>query len=83
MAQSDSKLAQSDDGLDDGIHAVEEDNIEAPPHYRPDGPQQVLTSDTARQGPSGRRVLIVLVASLVLIGIAWLAIVAVSGHGGL
>ena len=32
---------------DDGIHVVEEDNITPPPHYRPDGPPQVVTSDTA------------------------------------
>jgi hypothetical protein len=50
---------------------VEDDNIKSPPHYRPDGPPQVVMADTARQGPSGRRVLVVLVASLVTIGAAW------------
>ena len=50
---------------------VEDDNIRPPPHYRPDGPPQVITADTARQGPSGKRVLVVLVVSLVAIGLAW------------
>jgi hypothetical protein len=50
---------------------VEGDNIRPPPHYRPDGPPQVITADTARQGPSGKRVLVVLVVSLVAIGVAW------------
>jgi hypothetical protein len=30
-----------------------------------------VTADTARQGPSGKRVLVVLVVSLVAIGLAW------------
>jgi hypothetical protein len=37
----------------DGIHAVEEDNIAPPPHYRPDGPPQVITSDTSRPASPG------------------------------
>jgi hypothetical protein len=44
---------------------IEEDNISPPPHYRDGGPPQVVTSDTARQGPLGNRVLAVLVLSLV------------------
>jgi hypothetical protein len=44
---------------------IEQDNIVAPPHYRENGPQQVVTSDTARQGPLGSRVLMVLVISLI------------------
>ena len=44
---------------------IERDNIVPPPHYREDGPQQVVTSDTARQGPLGSRVLMVLVMSLI------------------
>jgi hypothetical protein len=53
---------------------VEEDNVRPPPHYREGGPPQVVTADTARQGPSGRRVLIVLLASLVVAGLVWAAI---------
>ena len=49
----------------DPIHIVEEDNIQPPPHYREGGPAQVVTSDTARQGPLGSRVLLVLILSLV------------------
>jgi hypothetical protein len=54
---------------------VEPDNISPPPHYREGGPPQIITSDTARQGPKGWRGLSILVGGLVLIGIAW-AIVA-------
>jgi len=70
------------DGLDkdDGIHVVEEDNISPPPHYRSDGPPQVVTSDTARQGPLGRRVFFVLAGSLAAIAVAWIVIAAFSGH---
>jgi hypothetical protein len=59
---------------------VEEDNIRPPPHYRPGGPQQVITADTARQGPSGARVLMMLVASMVAIGIAWAILEIVFTH---
>lgn len=58
---------------------VEDDNIRPPPHYRPDGPPQIVTADTARQGPKGRRVLTVLIVSMVAIAIAW-AIVAWLVH---
>jgi hypothetical protein len=58
---------------------IEEDNIQPPPHYRPNGPPQVVTADTARQGPKGNRVLVILVASLVAIGVAW-AIFAMLPH---
>jgi hypothetical protein len=44
---------------------VEEDNIQPPPPYREGGPPQVITADTARQGPKGARVLVVLLASLI------------------
>jgi hypothetical protein len=44
---------------------IEEDNIQPPPHYREGGSPQVITADTARQGPKGARVLVVLVASLI------------------
>jgi hypothetical protein len=50
---------------------VEEDNIRQPPHYREGGAPQVITADTARQGPRGNRVLIILVCSLVAIAIAF------------
>jgi hypothetical protein len=49
---------------------IEQDNIVPPPHYREDGTQQVVTSDTARQGPLGSRVLMVLVISLIAAAIA-------------
>ena len=49
----------------DSIHTVELDNIQPPPHYHPETGPQIITSDTARQGPLGRRVLVVLVAALI------------------
>jgi hypothetical protein len=58
---------------------VEEDHIRPPPHYREDGLPQVVTADTARQGPKGNRVLVVLVASLAALVAAW-AIVAWLTH---
>jgi hypothetical protein len=58
----------------DNIHTIEEDNIRPPPHYHEDGPPQVITSDTGRQGPLGRRVLVVLVIALIATGIAWLLV---------
>ena len=66
---------------EDGIHVVEEDNIAPPPHYRPGGAPQVVTSDTARQGPRGTRVFLVLVGSLIAAGVAWIAVAAFYGHG--
>jgi hypothetical protein len=59
----------------DALHIVEEDNIRPPPPYHSEGPPQILTSDTARQGPRGLPVLIVLTASMLLAGIVW-AVVA-------
>jgi hypothetical protein len=58
----------------DSIHTVEEDDIHPPPHYEPDGPPQVVTADTARQGPLGRKALLVLVFSLLAVGAAWIAL---------
>jgi len=58
----------------DSIHTVEEDNIQPPEHYHPETGPQVITSDTARQGPRGRPVLYVLVAGLIAIGVAWIVI---------
>ena len=57
-----------------GVRAVEEDNIQPPPHYHPEDGPQIITADTARQGPRGRRVLIVLVTALIAIGIAWVVV---------
>jgi hypothetical protein len=54
----------------DSIHTVELDNIQPPPHYHPETGPQVITSDTARQGPKGRRVYVVMVVSLVAVVIA-------------
>lgn len=54
----------------DPFRTVETDNIKPPPHYR-EGRTQHLTGDTGRQGPSGKRVLIVLVASLLATFVAW------------
>jgi hypothetical protein len=62
------------DPNDNALHEVETDQIKPPPAYR-EGQHQEITPDTGRQGPSGYRVLIVLVASLasviVLWGIGW------------
>ena len=55
----------------DPMHLIEEDNITPPPRYEEGGPPQIITSDTARQGPRGTPVLWVLIASLLLAGIAW------------
>jgi hypothetical protein len=60
--------------------ATEDDNIRQPPHYREGGPPQVVTADTARQGPSGWRVLIVLVVGLIAAGIAWVVFGQFYGH---
>jgi hypothetical protein len=54
---------------------IEVDNIREPPHYRPGGPPQIITSDTARQGPKGRRVLVVLIVSLLAVGVAWMILI--------
>ncbi len=61
-------MASSDDR--DGFRNIERDAIKPPPHYRERHPQ-VLTADTARQGPGGKRVLIVLVLSLVAVMLVW------------
>jgi hypothetical protein len=55
-------------------HEIEDDNIRPPPHYYDGGPPQVLTPDTARQGPRGYRVLAVLLCALVLAAVAWLLV---------
>jgi hypothetical protein len=57
-----------------GLYTVEEDNIEPPPHYdEVEGPQ-VVTSDTARQGPLGSRVLVVLIGGLIAVCLAFAAV---------
>ncbi|MGO9391395.1 hypothetical protein [Rhodoblastus sp.] len=55
----------------DEMREVEPDNIKTPPHYR-EGSEQVVTGDTVRQAPSGWRVLVVLVTSLLAVAIVWL-----------
>jgi len=62
----------------DANHTVELDNIEPPPHYHPETGPQVITKDTARSGPLGRRVYVVLAVSMaaIVVGfllVAWLA----------
>jgi hypothetical protein len=59
---------------------VEQDNITPPPHYREDGPPQVITADTARQAPKGFRGLVILIASLAAIGVAWVILEMVTRH---
>ena len=59
---------------------IEDDNIHPPPHYHEGGPPQVLTADTARQGPKGYRVLWVLLGSLALVAVAWLIVVYFGHH---
>ena len=55
----------------DSNHTIELDNIQPPPHYDDvDGPQ-IITSDTARQGPLGSRVLAVLIGGIVAVCIAF------------
>ena len=55
----------------DAIHIVEEDDVQQPPHYREDGPPQVLTPDTVRSGTKGTPVLWVLIFGLLAVGVAW------------
>ena len=55
------------------LSAVERDDIR-PARKSISGEVDTLTSDTARQGPRGARVLIILIASLVMLAIAWAVI---------
>ncbi|MDE3176836.1 MAG: hypothetical protein KGM15_12110 [Pseudomonadota bacterium] len=57
----------------DGNRVVEEDNIVPPPPYRGEGRPQIITADTARQAPLGKRVLYVLLVALALVGMGLLA----------
>ena len=56
----------------DSTHIVEEDNIVPPPMYE-EGRPQVLTADTARQGPLGTPVLWVLIGAIVLAAVGMMA----------
>ena len=58
--------------VEDRFRVVEPDDIERTPPYR-EGRRQGLTGDTGRQGPSGRRVLVVLVLSLTPFLLIWAA----------
>ena len=51
----------------DSMHTVEVDNIQPPPHYDATKGPQIVTSDTARQGPLGRRVFVILVVGLIAV----------------
>ena len=57
----------------DANHTVEEDNIVPPPMYQGGGNPQIITADTARQGPLGKPVLWVLVAAVVLVCVGFVA----------
>ena len=52
---------------------IEEDNIR-PPEVSPDGEAVTLTTYSSRQGPKGKRVLVILVAALALAALAWVAL---------
>jgi hypothetical protein len=55
----------------DSNHTVELDNIKPPPHYDEVKGPQIVTSDTARQGPLGSRVLGILIGGLAAILLAF------------
>jgi hypothetical protein len=55
----------------DSNHTVELDNIKPPPHYHDVEGPQIVTSDTARQGPLGSRVLAILLGGLVAVALAF------------
>jgi hypothetical protein len=55
----------------DSNHTVELDNIVPPPHYGDVKGPQIVTSDTARQGPLGSPVLAVLIGGLVAVCVAF------------
>jgi hypothetical protein len=67
----------------DAIRTVEEDDVVPPPMYHEDGPPQVVTADTARQGPLGTPVLWVLVIAIALAAAgmiaAWMYVKATTG----
>jgi hypothetical protein len=55
----------------DSIHTIEPDNIAPPPHYNDVVGPQIVTSDTARQGPLGSPVLAVLIGGVVAVCLAF------------
>ncbi len=59
-------------------HIVERDNVQTPPPRHTDAHPAVVTGDTARQAPRGKRVLYVLATALVLIAVAFVALYVVS-----
>ncbi len=63
----------------DPLHFVEEDNRAPPSKSEEDGQPEIVTSDTARQGPLGVPVLLVLVATFVLACLAMFAAWLLSG----
>jgi hypothetical protein len=62
----------------DSNHTVELDNIKPPPHYDDVEGPQIVTSDTARQGPLGTRVLAILLVGLAAICLAFAFVVFFS-----
>ncbi len=62
-------------------HVVERDNIQPPPRHS-DAHPAVVTSDSARQAPRGKRVLYVLLTALLLIAIAFGVLYSVSAWTG-
>ena len=63
-------------------NTIEDDNIRPPPHYHEGGPPQIVTSDTARQGPKGSRILVILVCSLIAVGVAFGLVQLAMTHTG-
>jgi hypothetical protein len=59
---------------------VEDDNLRPSPPYRPEGPPQIVTADTARQGPLGKRALVVLLVSLATIAVGWVVVAYFIPH---
>jgi len=58
-------------------HVVERDNVQPPPRHT-DAHPAVVTGDTARQAPRGKRVLYVLATALVLIALAFVGLYVAS-----
>lgn len=63
-------------------HIVERDTVTPPPKHT-DAHPAVVTGDTARQAPRGKRVLYVLVAAMVLIALAFSALYVFGSLSGL
>jgi hypothetical protein len=58
-------------------HIVERDSVQPPPRHSGAHPA-VVTGDTARQAPRGKRVLYILATTLVLVALAFAALYIVS-----